>query len=339
MKLSASQIPGFLAAPPPSVRAFLFYGPDPGLAHERAEALVKKLAADPNDPFAVVSLSGAALGSDAARLCDEAASMVLTGGRRVIRVHQAVESNAGPLGRFLGDPPPGDSVVVIEAGDLEKRSKLRSLCEGASPLAAGIPCYLEDAAARSRSIGSLLQAENLRAAPDVLRFLADILPPDRMALRSELDKLILYAQGKKEIEMDDVRAIIADAGGAETDEWVHAVAEGRLDAALSLWDRLAEEQASPVALLRALQRHFLRLHLARGFMDEGLSAEAAVKKLSPAVFWKNVDPMIRQLRRWSSVRLAVRLEQLLQTETALKKTGAPAEALCAQLALTIAVKG
>ncbi len=338
MKLSASQITGFLARPPAEVRVFLFFGPDSGLAHERAAALISKILPDRNDPFALTSFSGAALGSDEARLCDEAASISLGGGRRLIHLHQAVEANAKPLAAFLQNPPPGDSVIVIEAGDLEKRSKLRSLCEGASPLAAGIPCYLEDSATRQRAIGEMLTAEKLRASRDVLRFLDETLPPDRMALRGEIEKLALYAQGQSEVTLEDASAVIANAGGAELSDWVQAVAGGETQKAQRLQDHLFAEQASPVMLLRVLQRHFLRLRLAKSFMDQGENASVALKKLSPPVFWKEEEPMRSQLMRWSAERLDARLAQFLEAEAAVKRTGTPDVALCSQLFLSIAAK-
>lgn len=338
MKLSFSQISSFLARPPAAMRVFLFYGPDSGLAHDRAASLIAKLLPDKNDPFAVVSLSGAALGGEEARLADEAASMILGGGRRLIHVHQAIEANAKPLARFLDTPPPGDSAIVIEAGDLDKRSKLRSLCEGASEIAAGIPCYLEDSAARQRAIGDMLSAEKLRASRDVLRFLDESLPPDRMALRSEIEKLALYAQGRGEVTMEDASAVLSNAGGAEIDDWIQAMAGGETQKAQTLLDHLFAEQTSPVQLLRAAQRHLLRLRLARAYMDQGDNASVALKKLSPPVFWKLEEPMRRQLARWSAERLEARLAQLLEAEAAVKRTGAPDIALCAQLFLSLAAK-
>jgi len=338
MKLSTGQIQGFLSKPPAAVRVFLFFGPDSGLAHERAAAMAKLLLGGKDDPFATVGFSGAALGADEARLYDEAATMVLGGGRRLIHVHQAQETNANAVSRFLDDPPPGDSVIVLVAGDLEKRSKLRALCEGASPIAAGVPCYVEDAASRRRGIETFLQSQKLRASRDAMQLLVDVLPPDRMARTSELEKLALYAKDQNEITLSDVQAVIADAAGAEMDDLVQAAMSGEIDKTGVFLDHLYEEQTSPVALLRAAQRHLLRLQLAKSFMAQGMGAQDALKKLSPPVFWKAMDPMTRQLNRWSEARLAARLEQCFEAEAAVKRTGVPDLSLCAQLFLSMAKK-
>ena len=48
--------------------------------------------------------------------------------------------------------PGGDSMVVVEAGDLPKASKLRALFEN-SDFGAPIPCYVEDESALAETIG------------------------------------------------------------------------------------------------------------------------------------------------------------------------------------------
>ena len=229
--------------------------------------------------------------------------------------------------------PETDSLLLIEAGDLDKRSKLRSLCEGGGERIAAIPCYVEEGAAKQRIVADILQAEGLRAPRDVLTFLCDVLPPDRIAMRSELEKLAIYAKGKNALDMEDVLAVVQDAGAAELDDLVFAVGSGDARKARLLIDRLFEEQTSTVAVLRAAQRHFLRLQWARGQMDAGASANEAVKRLQPPVFWKYADAMAAQLSRWSAVKITRALERLYDAEAAVKRTGTPDVALCAQVML------
>ncbi len=338
MKLTFSKIAPFLKNPPKEVRVILLFGPDAGLVHERAEDLADLFVEDKTDPFSVRAFSGAALGNDTAQLLDEMAAMPLTGGKKLVRLYQATENNAKPLAVFLKEPTQGDSILLIEASNLQKRSKLRSLCEGKTPLAAAIPCYLEDAAGRQRTVSTFLNAEKLAASRDVIQLLAQSLPPDRMAMRCEMEKLALYVQGQEKIEIEDVRAVIAQAGGAEIEDLVQAVASGEAARVASLLDFLKAEQTASVTLLRAMQRHFTQLHMARSFMEQGASASEALKKLSPPVFWKNVDPMTRQLRRWSAPRLEKRLSELLKVEAAVKRTGTPDVTLCSHLFLNMAAK-
>ena len=338
MKLASNQLDAFVRNPPSSVRVILVYGPDAGLVSERTKQIALKTIPDLNDPFSLSVMTGAQVASDPARFYDETAALSLTGGKRLIRIQQPTETAAKALESFLADPPATDSLILIEGGELDKKSKLRKLCETDSPLVAAIPCYAEDAAARQRTVTAQLEANKLTASREIIRLLADILPPDRLALRSELEKLALYALGQKEITLADVHAILADAGGAENDDLIMAVAGGDKATTTKLLDHLFAEQASPVALLRALQRHLLRLQLALAHMAAGSNAAEAMKKLSPPVFWKQQAPMTRQLQRWSLERVESRLAQLAEAEAMVKRTGTPDTALCAHLFLSIATK-
>jgi DNA polymerase-3 subunit delta len=336
MRLTNFQISSFLQKPDPSLRVILVYGPDSGLVRERAETLAKKTVPDLADPFRVAVLTGGIVAEHPARLMDEIAAQALGGGRRLVRLQQATDSIFAALAAVLNDMPSGDSLLIIEAGELEKRSKLRALCESESRLVCAIPCYVEEGPARQRIIGEILQALNLRAPRDVLIFLGEILPPDRLAMRGELEKLALYAHGKNAVTMDDVLAVVPDAGAAEIDDLVHAVGSGETRRAEMLLDRLLTEQTSPVAILRAAQRHFLRLQWARGEMGKGMDAGAAIQKLQPPVFWKYKDSMAAQLRRWPETRLEQALNRLYEAEAAIKRTGIPDTALCAQLLVQMA---
>ncbi|MBV8061607.1 MAG: DNA polymerase III subunit delta [Alphaproteobacteria bacterium] len=333
MKLTPAQTTQFLQKPDSAKRVILVYGPDAGLVSERVKMLALLVVPDPDDPFRTAHLTAAAVADDTARLYDEMAAQSLGGGRRLIRL-SAAESATGAIASLLKDPPPTDSLLLIEAGDLDKKSKLRLLCENEA-LAVTIACYAEEGAARQRTIADILQAEGLRIDRDALMALADILPSDRMAMRSELEKLALYARGQKEISLRDIEAVIQDAGAAELDDLIYAVASGDAARSGTLMARLWEEQTSPVAILRAAQRHFMRLAQARAQMDEGLNAAEAVKRLSPPVFWKFENAFAAQLRRWSSARIEAALSRLYEAEAAVKRTGIPDQTLCAQLLLRL----
>jgi DNA polymerase-3 subunit delta len=336
MKLPPSRLNAFLSKPDPAVRVILIYGPDAGLVRERGAHLAKTLVKDPDDPFCSVSLSSSSLLERPSRLYDEMASVALGGGKRLIKVQGAEDKIGGLLSALLTDIPPSDSVLLIEAGDLDRKSKLRATCEGETPIACAIPCYIEDAAARQRTIADILTTEKIQAGREVIAALAEVLPPDRLAMRSELEKFAIYVGKGNAATSADVRASVQDAGAAELDDLVFAIGAGETKRAAQLIDRLYAEQTSPVVLLRAAQRHFMRLQWARAEMDKGLAATDAVKRLQPPVFWKYESAMTAQLRRWSRAKSEHALRRLYDAEAAAKRTGTPDTALCAQTLLGLA---
>src|SRR6185437_3026273 len=178
--------------PDPEVRAVLLYGPDAGLVRERADALGRTVSEDLLDPFRVADLTGAIIAADPARLFDEAAQISLMGGgRRLVRVREAGDTQSTAFGRFLTDPP-GDGLVVVEGGDLPGRSSLRRAFDDA-PRGVAIGCYPDSARDLAEVIRESLAAHRVTASRDAVDFLAAHLGGDRLLTRSELEKLALYA--------------------------------------------------------------------------------------------------------------------------------------------------
>lgn len=178
MKLPAQRVGGFLKSPDRACRAALIYGPDAGLVRERADRISSAICPDLGDPFRVVDLDSDALGNDAARLNDEAASLSLTGGRRLVRVREADDRMGAIFDRFFKAPPPGDVFVVVEAGDLGPRSSLRRAFESAKE-AAAIACYLDGPREIAELAREELGARNIKIDAAALQYLAAHLGGDR----------------------------------------------------------------------------------------------------------------------------------------------------------------
>ncbi len=336
MKIAAKDIDRFLRAPPAAVRAVLLYGPDGGLVRERARALTTLVAGDPGDPFRVAEMTNAETKSDPARLVDEAAAMAFGGGRRAVRLRDADDTSAPAIeGLFAGAP--GDSLVVVEAGDLPARSALRKIFEAAAG-AAALPCYRDDERALAALIGQILRNAGLSASPDALAYLTANLGGDRMTTRHELDKLLLYmgAGGldadptRRQVELEDARACIGDSAALSMDDLAYALGDGDLPAVDRALSRSLREGANPVAILRAVARHILRLHLVSGLCAQGTSLDAAMKKLRPQPFWKVAPRFRAQVQVLTPDNLGKALARLLEAERACKRSGAPGELLCAQ---------
>lgn len=333
MKLTARQIDSFLKAP--STPCVLLYGPDSGLVRERAERLAAQAAGDAADPFRVAELAAATLREDPARLSDEANALSLTGGRRVVRLRDAGDGATAIVDSLLAGPAPA-ALVIVEAGDLGPRSSLRLLFERAESGAA-LPCYRDEGGSLAALIDGTLKAAGLSATAEARSQLIDSLGGDRGVSRAELDKLVLYkGPGGGQVTLDDVVACIGDSAAGSLDDVAFAVGDGDAAALDRVLDRGLQDGANPVGLLRAVARHFLRLHQAGVALAGGGDADRAVRSLRPPVHFRQVERFARQLKRWNSAGLSAAIDRLLEAEMACKRTGAPAEALMRRACLEIA---
>jgi DNA polymerase-3 subunit delta len=334
MIVKSSDADRYAAKPPKGLVAALVFGPDLGLVRERAESLMKSVVDDITDAFRVSDLDDAALASDPARLADEAAAISMMGGRRVVRVRGAGNNLAKLFEAFLAEPK-GDALVVVEGGDLAKGTGLRKVFEEADN-AAAIACYPDTARELYDVVRAALKAEGLAIAPDALEDAVSRLGSDRGVTRRELEKLALYAHGKKDVTLEDVRAVMGDEAEARVEEAIDAAGVGdlpRLDLAL---ERLWVAGISPVQVLRQAMSHFQRVLLAGVESRRGETVDGAMRKLRPPVHFSRVASFKAQVQRWSETRLMEALDLLLDAEALTKTTAVPAESACAKTLFSVA---
>ena len=329
MKLDARRVAAFLREPG-AARVVLLHGEDEGLIRQRADALTKAVVGAGDDPFRVAWLAR----EDHGRLAEEASAMAMLGGRRVVRVRDGADSLAAPLAAAAGWP--GDSLIVVEAsGALPARSKLRALVEGMANGAA-IACYPEEGKALQDRIAGALQAAGIAIDADALGYVCGRMGADSASVAGEIDKLVLYAGDERRLDLDDVRACVGDAASVAFDDAVFAATAG--DAAGT--DRAVElalaEGGAAVAITRGVLQHLARLHLARGLMEQGASAEEAMRGLRPPVFFKRAPDFAHALRRWDVARLAAAMAEARRVELLCKQTGSPDTLLVRRLLLALA---
>jgi DNA polymerase III subunit delta len=334
-KLTGAGLERELAANRPGFRAYLLYGPDVGLARERADLLTRRVVADPSDPFNVALYVEKDVLDDPVALADELAARSLLGGRRVVRVREAGDK----LGAALKDRLPAhddDALLVVEAGDLASRSALRKLFEE-SPGAAAIGCYPDEGPALSRLIDGTLAEAGLSATPDARSLLAQMLGADRRATRSELGKLVDYmGGGNGRVDVEDVLAVIADDGSQAVDALAYAALAGEAVEALDISRRLEAEGTAAVALLRSLARIVTRAMIAADRVGQGMPPDDAIKSLRPPVFFKDEGKFRAVLRRHRVASLRRIQDELWAAEKQAKSTGYPDSLIAAQLVLRIA---
>src|SRR5262245_8396375 len=222
--LKAQQIESFLAKPNPAQPVVLVFGPDSGLVRERAQMLIRASVDDVNDPFSLARLDGDELASEPTRLVEEANTVPLFGGRRAVWV-KAGSRNLAPAVEALLTATSPDCRVVIEAGDLRRNAPLRALCERAKN-AAALPCYEDDQKGLSRLIDAEMREASLTITPEARAALIPLLGGDRLASRSEIRKLALYARGQGQVELDDVLAVSADASSLALEALLDATFAG-----------------------------------------------------------------------------------------------------------------
>jgi DNA polymerase-3 subunit delta len=331
--LKSNQVDAFLAKPNKAQPVVLVFGPDSGLVRERAEALIRASVDDVNDPFSLVRLDGDLLASEPSRLVEEANTIPLFGGRRAVWVKAGSRNFAPAVEALLAAASP-ECRVVIEAGDLRKTAPLRAVCERAKN-AAALPCYADTERDLERLIDDEMRGAGLTIAPDARAALAPLLGGDRLASRSELNKLALYAHGKGRIELDDVIAVVADASALALDALTDAAFAGRTADVETQFAKARTAGTTPNSIISTALRGVASLHRARLAIDAGGSSEDAL--MTMRVHFSRKRHVETALKSWSSARLERAMSQLAEASLDVRRRPELAEAAAHRVLLSIAV--
>jgi DNA polymerase-3 subunit delta len=328
VRLEAPRVEAFLRDPG-AARAVLFYGEDAGLIAERAARLTRRVAGALDDPFRVADLDRDAH----RRLLEEVRSLPLSGGRRVVRVRDAGDGLVAQVEAALGDPTGG--LMVFEAPGLPSRSRLRAVIERAAD-AVAIACYPVEGNGLGGEIRAALQAFAVEVDTDAVIWLQGRLGADSLATRGELAKLALFAGAGGRVDVAAAQACAGDLAAITLEDALFAATAGDAAGADRALERALAEGLAPVGVLRAALMHMQRLHRVLGGMAAGRAAADAIKALRPPLFFRREPAFRRALDLWSERRLAAAAVALWRAESACKRTGAPAEAICRRVMLDVA---
>lgn len=322
MKASRSQIEQALDRPDDAghaaVRLILLHGPD----DSGSRALAARIGAALGPDAEAVDLAPATLKGDPARLGDEAASQSLFGGRRHIRVDGAGDEIHDAVQALIEAPAAGNPVVVI-AGALRRESKLLKLAL-ASPAVLAFASYLPEGADADRLAAAMARDAGLRARGDVARRLAAATGGDRALLTREIEKLALFLDAApdrpQDLDHDALDAVGADAGEGDLPRLVDAVLSGVPADAEAEVARLAGVGVEGIALLRPVLKRLLLLAELRAEVERGNGIEV-VMGAAKSVFWKDRQPVSRQLSLWRPDKLGTAIARVGEAERAIKASG------------------
>jgi DNA polymerase III subunit delta len=324
----------FIARPDPRRPIVLVFGPDLGLVRERTDALLRASSGDNSDPFSTVTIDGDVLASDPGRLADEARTIGLFGGRRLVHVRAGSRNFGDALEGLLADPPK-DAFVVIEAGDLRKGAPLRKLAES-SPHAAAVACYADTERDVARLVDQTLREAGLTIDADARDALVSLLGGDRLASRSELDKLVLFAKDKRRIDYDDILSIIADSSSLALDDVVDAAAAGDQEAALAALGKARATGIPASSVIGAAIRHVATLHKLSLRIERGERAGSVVDDPQLRIHFRRKPLFERALARFGPAALEQSLTALGHASLAARRSASLAEPIAEREILALA---
>lgn len=333
--VKAHQANAFLSSPDPKIRAVLFFGSDAGLVTERASQFAKTAVARFDPPGELLRIDDTDLDGNPERIVVELGTIPMFGGPKIVRAAAGRRVNAAALKPIVSEGAL-EGMLIVEGGNLKPDDALRKLFEQAQG-AAAVACYADAAQDLDGLVRDMTRDASVAISADARRALVDRLGADRALSRGEIEKLLLYVGGARDITADDVEAIVGDVSELALERITFAAAQGDPSRAVGECGRAVSAGESPQAIIAALQRHFQRLHRVRAQIDRGGTLDDALRRMRPPLHFKQKDAFAAQCRLWTTARLTDALQRISAAAKAARLTSALEEPLSERLAMGLAM--
>ena len=198
----------------------------------------------------------------------------------------------------LMDRKINDVTIVLNAGNLEKKSKLRSLFEKDKNLIC-MPFYKDDNRTLIQLANNFFRNNKISISQEIVNLIVERSSGDRINLNNELNKISLFLLNKKKINIDDVIKLTNLAENYSISE----LADNCLSKNIKKINKIFNENVFSVddciLIIRTLLLKSKRLLEIKKMDNSNRNIEQIISNYKPPIFWKDKEIVKNQASKWS----------------------------------------
>ena len=208
--------------------------------------------------------------------------------------------------------------IIINAGILETRSKLRSLFEKKKELIC-IPTYPDNNDTLSKLAAYFFKKENISISQQNINMIIEKCNGDRNNLNNELNKIKNYTLYKKKISSEEILKIINLSENYGLSELIdNCLAKNKSKIINILNENIYNSEDCIIILRTFLSKAKKILKLAIQFKDNQ-DLNKTINSAKPPVFWKDKEIVKIQLTKWKPNKIENLINHINDLEIQIKK--------------------
>ena len=208
--------------------------------------------------------------------------------------------------------------IIINAGILETRSKIRSLFEKQKDLIC-IPTYQDNNDTLSKLATIFFRDEKISISQQNINLIIEKCNGDRGFLRNELDKIKNYTRGKKKLSSKEILKLINLSENFEFSELIdNCLAKNKNKIINILNENNFNTEESIIILRTFLSKAKRILKLAIQF-EKNKDINKTINSAKPPIFWKEKNIVKIQLNKWKPEKIKKLIDSINNIELETKK--------------------
>lgn len=293
--------------------AYLLYGDEIYLKLQYKDKLLKALNPD-NDTMNFAMFEGKSI--DVKEIISLADTMPFFADYRTILVQNSgfFKSTDDAICNYFKNSPPETTRFIFVESEVDKRNRFYKIINEYGQV---VEFKEQDENTLRNWVGRIIQENNLKITVNNANYFLSKTGNDMSNIRTELDKLINYVDGREEITKEDIDAIVTAIASNHVFEMMDAIALKQQVKALDMYYELISLKESPLGILALLVRHFNKLLQAKDLKQRGYGNNDIANKISINKFF--VGKYIDQAAKFKTEKLIEALEDCANMEDQVKK--------------------
>ena len=191
-----------------------------------------------------------------------------------------------------------DVTIVLNANNLEKKSKLRSIFEKDKNLIC-VPFYKDDNRTLIQLANNFFKNNKIPISQEIVNLIVERSSGDRINLNNELNKISLFLLNKEKINIEDVIKLTNLAENYSISE----LADNCLSKNIKKINKIFNENVFSVddciLIIRTLLSKSKRLLEIKKINNSNKNIEQIISNYKPPIFWKDKEIVKSQVSKWS----------------------------------------
>ena len=209
-------------------------------------------------------------------------------------------------------------IIIINAGILETRSKLRSLFEKKDDLVC-IPTYPDNNDTLSKLAVIFFRNENISISQENINLIIEKCNGDRNNLNNELNKIKNYARDKKKLSSQEILKLINLSENYEISELIDNCLALNKNKITKILNENNYNNEDCIIILRTFitkAKKILKLAIK---LEENKDINKTINSAKPPIFWKDKEIVKVQLNKWKPDKIKELIKNINNVELEIKK--------------------
>ena len=207
--------------------------------------------------------------------------------------------------------------IILKAGLLEKRSKLRNLFEKNKKLLI-IPFYEDDERTLTAQVNEYLKKNSIKLSRETINLLVERSSGNRENLKIELSKIFYYSQSNKEISFETVKKLSNLAENYGVNELADNYLSKNKKNVIKILNENNYSDDDCILILRTILNKSKRLLNILENYRKNKNLDDVISKTRPPIFWKDKAIVKKQANTWELRDLKSKMYQINEVETLVK---------------------